>query len=99
MQGLRELCALPPASADSGSSSGEILPSNRNRELLVLYTTGAANVWIAFGVHDAEVGKGLVLKAKCGSRILLDRSFMVTSRISAITEGGAIQSVQIQGFE
>jgi len=103
MKGRRELCALPPDSADAGAASGELLPADRERGLLVLYadpdSAASERVWLAFGSNAAVVGKGLCLLGAARSRVILDRGFMVTDKISAVSGSGATVSVKIQGFK
>jgi hypothetical protein len=98
MRGKRELCAEAPEGVDVGGTPTEILEDNPGREKVILFTTGASNIWLAWGNHTPAVGNGLVLKAKCGSAITIDRSNLITSRLVGITESGATQRVQVQRF-
>jgi hypothetical protein len=102
MKGRRELCALPPDSADAGAASAELLPAERDRGLVVLYadpdSAATERVWLGFN-HDAVVGKGLCLLGAARSRVVLDRGFMVTDQINGISQSGATVSVKIQAFE
>lgn len=98
MRGKRDLCAEAPGFVNVAGTPTEILPENKDREKVIIYTTGASNVWLAWGDHTPAIGSGLVLKAKCGSVITIDRTNLITSRLVGITESGAIQKVQVQRF-
>jgi len=99
MRGRRELCPLAPEGVDVGGTPTQILAKwEGTQDKVIVYTTGASNVWIAWGDETPAVGNGLVLKAKCGSLITLDRADRITSRMVGITESGSVQRVQVQRF-
>lgn len=98
MRGKRELGAYEPEVVIVGGTPTEILEDNPQKEKAIVYTTGASNIWLAWAPHTPQVGRGLHLKAKCGSVLNIDRSNLVTSQLLGITESGAEQGVQVQRF-
>jgi hypothetical protein len=79
-----DTAAQPKGKASIGTSSSELLASNRKRIAAYITNRGASRVWLALGASAAKE-EGILLNPEGGSAVIDN----YTGQIAAIAEGAS----------